>query len=62
MVVKKKKQKTRKSVIKKLKFENCKNCLDAIQLQIEINCIEINYKNSIDSLKKNHKEFMKKSK
>ena len=47
-----KKQKTQKSVIKKLKFENYKNCLEASQYENKINDIE---KNKIE------KDFHKKA-
>ena len=50
---------TKKCVIKrKLKFKNCKNCLEATQLQNKINRLEKN-KTHIASFKKDHKEFMK---
>ena len=43
MVVKIKKQKTKKCVIKiKLKFENYKSCLEEIQLDNKIKYLEIN--------------------
>ena len=48
---------TKKCVIKrKLKFENCKNCLEATQLDKKIKYLE--KKVSINSLKKNHKKFI----
>ena len=52
-VVKIKKAKgTKKCAVKrKLKFESCKNCLEATQLENKINCLEINEIN-IDSIKK----------
>ena len=41
MLVKIKKQDTKKCVIKwKLKFENCKNCLEATQRENKINHLE----------------------
>ena len=43
---------------KNLKFENYKNCLEAAQLENKINYIEKN-KTNIDSIKENHKEFIK---
>ena len=50
---------TKKCVIKrKLKFENYKNCLEATQLDNKINYLEKNEIN-VDSLQKDHKEFMK---
>ena len=58
-VLKIKKQKAQKSVIKrKLKFENYKNCLEATQLGKKINYLQKN-KTDIDSIKENHKEFIK---
>ena len=57
--VKIKKQKAQKK--RKLKFENYKNCLEATQLENKINYIEKN-KIDIDSIKENHKEFMKNNK
>ena len=57
-VVKIKKQKAQRSVIKrKLKFENYENCLEATQLENKINHLE---KIDIDSLKKDHKNSLKK--
>ena len=54
----KKANSTEKRFIKrKLKFENCKNCFEAIQLDNKINCLEKN-KINIDSLKRNHKQFI----
>ena len=53
---------TKKCVTKrKLKFENYKNCLEATQLENKINYLE---KNKIDkeSIKENHKEFIKNNK
>ena len=44
---------------RKLTFENYKNCSEATQLENIINCVEKN-ENDIDSLKKDHEEFMKK--
>ena len=44
----------------KLKFEECKHCLEATQLENEINQLEKN-KFDVDSLRKNHKEFIKKT-
>ena len=62
MVVKIKKGKDTKICVtkRKLKFENYKNCLEATQLENKINCLEKN-KINIDSLKKNYKEFIKKT-
>ena len=58
----KKAKRTKRCVIKrKLKFGNYKNCLEAAQLNNKINQLEKN-KIGIDSLKKNHKEFIKNSK
>ena len=53
---------TKKCVIKrKLKVENYNNCLEATQLENKINNLEIN-KLDIDSIKENHKEFIKSKK
>ena len=62
-VVKIKKPKgTKKCVIKqKRKFENYKNCLEASQLENKINYLEKN-KIDLDSIKINHKEFIKSNK
>ena len=57
----KKEKGTKKCVIKKLTFENYINCLDATQLEREINYLEKN-KINIDSLKKNHKPFIRNNK
>ena len=43
---------------RKLKFEDYKNCLIVIQFENKINHLEKNKINK-DSLKKDHKEFMK---
>ena len=43
---------------RKLKFENYKNCLEAAQLDNKIGYLETN-EISVDSLKKDHKEFIK---
>ena len=55
---------TKKCVIKrKLKFENCKNCFEATQLENKINYLE--KKIDIDSFfcyKRKHKEFIKTNK
>ena len=52
MEVKIKKQKEQKSVIKrKLKFENYKNCLEAMQLENNMNHLEKN-KTDIDNIEK----------
>ena len=45
----------------KLKFESYENCLEATQLENKINYKEKN-KINIDSLKKNHKQFIKSNK
>ena len=52
-----KKEKAQKSVIKKLKFQDT-NCLEAAQIENKINHLE---KNKIvkDSLKEDHKDFLK---
>ena len=44
---------------RKFKFENYKNCLETNQLDNKINYLEKNNIN-LDSLKKDHKELMKK--
>ena len=50
---------TNKRVIKqKLTFEDYKDCLEAIQLENEINYLEKN-KPDMDSLRENHKELLK---
>ena len=55
----KKRKDTKKHIIKrKPKFENYKNCLEATQLVNKINYLEKN-KIDIDSLKKDHQEFIK---
>ena len=55
----KKAKDTRMCVIKrKLKFEINKSCLEAIQRDNEIEYLEKN-KFNVDSLKRNHKEFVK---
>ena len=53
---------TKKCVLKrKLKFENYKNCLEATQLDNKIKYLEKN-KINIDSLKENHKKFIRNNK
>ena len=50
----------KKYVIKrKLKFKNYKSCLQATQFENQIDYLE-NNKLVLDSVKENHKEFMKK--
>ena len=44
-----------------LKFENYENCLEANQVDNEIKYLKKN-KISIDSVKRNHKEFIKNNK
>ena len=62
MVVKIKKDKTQKSVIKKkFKFVTFKRCLEATQLENIINHLE-NIKADIDSIKQDHKEFIRNNK
>ena len=63
MLVKIKNQKAQKKCVikRKLKFENCKNCLEATQLDNKIKYLEKN-KNNIDILKKNHKTFIRNNK
>ena len=46
-------------VKRKLKFENHKNCLEATQAESKINYVEKD-KIDIESIKENHKEFIKK--
>ena len=62
-VVKIKKQKSQKKCIikRKIKFENCKNCLEATQLENKIKYLEKN-KTNVGILKRNHKEFIRKNK
>ena len=48
-------------VIKKLKFEDYKNCLEAAQIENKINHLE-NSKINVHSLKEDHKEFIKNNK
>ena len=57
----KKEKDTKKYVRKKLEFENYKNCLEAIQIKNEIKPLEENEIGK-DSLKKNHKQFIKNNK
>ena len=59
MLVKIKKQKTQKKCVikRKLKFENCKSCLEATQCENKIN--HIKKIKLTGSLKKDHKEFIK---
>ena len=53
---------TKKCVIKrKLKFENYENCLEANQFENKINYLEKD-KIEIDSMRKNHKGFIKNNK
>ena len=55
----KKTKDTKMYVIKrKLKFQDYKNCLEANELENKINYLEKN-KIDVDSLKKDHKEFLK---
>ena len=51
----------KRSVIKKLKYENYKNCFEPTQLDNKINHEEKN-KIDTDSLKKDHKVFIKNNK
>ena len=60
-VAKIKKQKAQKCLIKKNKFENYKNCLEATQLEDKINHPE-KHKIDIDSIRKNHKALIKNNK
>ena len=56
----KKDKASKKCVIKReINFQNClENCLEATQLENNINYLEQN-KINLDSLKKDHKEFIK---
>ena len=58
-----KKEKNTKNCVKriKLKSEDYKNCLEAVQIENKINHLEKN-KIDLDSLKNDHKEFIKNSK
>ena len=56
-----KKQKAKKIFIKKLKFEDYSNCLEVPQIKDKINHSKKS-KTDVDSLKKNHKEFIKNNK
>ena len=59
IMVKMKKQKPKKPAIKrKLKFEDYIDCLEANQLEKQISHLEKN-KINIDSLRKNHENFIK---
>ena len=64
MVVKIKEQKVQKSISikKKLKFEDYKNCLEVTRLENEINHLEKKRKIDVDSLKEDHREFIKNNK
>ena len=53
-----KKQKAQCIIKWKLIFENYKHCLEATQLKNKINQVEKNLVD-VDTLKENHKEFMK---
>ena len=58
----KKAEGTKKCVIKrKLKFENYKNCLEATELENKIIYLE-KIKINVDSLKENHKQFIRNNK
>ena len=46
----------------KRKIENCKSCLEAIQLENEINHLEKKNEIDIDHIKENHKEFIENNK
>ena len=54
-----KKAKASKKCVKKLKFENYENCLRATEVENKLKYLE-KKEISIDNLKKNHKEFIKK--
>ena len=56
----KKAKETKKCVIQRnFKFENCKNCLEAIQFGNKINHLQKKNEIDIDCLKKDNKEFKK---
>ena len=58
----KKSKGTKRCVLKrKLKFENYKNCLEATQLEYKINYLEKS-NIDVDSIRENHKEFIKNNK
>ena len=62
MLVKIKKPKAENCVVKrKLKFEDYKHYLEETQLEKKINDLEQNHLN-VDSLRENHKEFIKNNK
>ena len=51
---------TKKCVIKrKLQFEDCKNCLEAAQIENKISHLEKKNKIDVDNHIKDHKEFIK---
>ena len=55
----KKSKGTKTCVIKKLKFQDYKNCLEAAQVENKINHLEKN-KTDVDGLKEDKREFIKK--
>ena len=55
---KKAKDASKCGIKRNLKFQDCKHCLEASQLEYEINQLEKN-KRDMDSLRENHKEFIK---
>ena len=58
---KKAKGRKKRAIKRKLKFADYKNCLEAAQIESKINQLE-KKKMSIDSLKEDHKEFIKNNK
>ena len=60
-MIKIKKQKAQKSVIKRFKFKDYKNCLEAAQIENKTNHLEKN-KTDVYSLKDDQKEFIKNEK
>ena len=60
-MIKIKKQKAQKSVIKRFKFKDYKNCLEAAQIENKTNHLEKN-KTDVHSLKDDQKEFIKNEK
>ena len=58
MKIKKAKDTKKRVKKRKLKFENYKNCLEATQIENNLNCPK-NNKIDADSINENHKEFTK---
>ena len=55
---KKAKDASKCGIKRNLKFQDCKHCLEASQIEYEINQLEKN-KRDVDNLRENHKEFIK---